>query len=845
VGVTAGVYPVTTTTRAYIADDVAGAGSYADVQVGGDLRLSASGQATFTLLAGSAAIGTSSAGVGVSNTTLVHTDTVEAYVGADSRVRANGAIGLTVEADSSEELLTVVATGAGGSTAGVGASVPVQVMIETTRASIRDGARINQDAAVPGLPAASSTQGVSVRAADRTQLLGVGGAVAAGGTAGVGAGADVLALNKNTTAFIGGATVDAEGDVKVEVQSIEELAAAALAVGVGGTAGVSLSAGILVVNVGTRAFIGDDTATDASSLSAGVADVHARGNVIIDADVKTEVDNVAGSLGIGGTAGVGVAVPITVLNKTTESYIGRHALVTGDGTASSVASLGRFGPAAYNTDTGSSEFGGLDSDGGYAGQLEVAPPDTTGTSNLSPESSSDSVGGDQVTKDRSVERTTGSVRGVVVTATNRDSVETFGIAGGGGTVGVGVTGTVSVNNATTSAFVASGAEVNADQSGADLGQNVLLSSADDYQHMTVVASVAGGYVGASVNAGVTVANRNTFAFVDDDASIEAAADVQVSADAVAQALTFNFAAAGGFVGVALPVGVLVINSTTEAYIGDDATSLAGGAVVDAGGSVRVFANATTDTFAIVGGVAGGAVGVTGSVGVLALNKDTSASIGNYATVDADGVGAGFGAVSNGTVDDDTGAFGRETRRGVIVQAESREDVFVIGASAGAGAVGVSAAVTVQSFDSDTTASIGNSARINQTDGNVAGSAGQSVTVSALNEAESFRSSRAASVPAPSAPVAPSTWASCATTRPPPSGRTRWCRRARTSTSMRWPTVTWSRWPSPALPGRSGWRVRSPSGAWATLSTRVMPWSSATTRAMSRGSRRRRPTTRRQ
>ncbi|MBW6493254.1 MAG: hypothetical protein K0B16_01635 [Burkholderiaceae bacterium] len=234
-----------------------------------------------------------------------------------------------------------------------------------------------------------------------------------------------------------------------------------------------------------------------------------------------------------------------------------------------------------------------------------------------------------------------------------------------------------------------------------------------------------------------MANRDTYAFIDDGAHVEAKGDVEVRADAVANALEFNFAVAGGFVGAGLPVDVMVLNSTTEAYIGDDAASYATGAVVDAGGSVLVSANSETDAFTIVGGIAGGAVGVTGSVTVLSLNKDTNASIGNYATVDAKGAGAGFAGVSDGTLDDSTGAFGRETRNGVIVQAESREDVFVIGASAGAGAVGVSAAVTVQSFDSDTTAAIGGHAKINQTGGNAGANAAQSVTVSALNDTESF------------------------------------------------------------------------------------------------------------
>ena len=83
-----------------------------------------------------------------------------------------------------------------------------------------------------------------------------------------------------------------------------------------------------------------------------------------------------------------------------------------------------------------------------------------------------------------------------------------------------------------------------------------------------------------------------------------------------------------------------------------------GAKVDAGGSVLVSATDDTDNFVIVGSVAGGAVGVGGALTVLIVDKDTGASVGDYASVEARG-GTLLTGISAGTMDG-TGNFDRIT-----------------------------------------------------------------------------------------------------------------------------------------------------------------------------------------
>jgi len=76
---------------------------------------------------------------------------------------------------------------------------------------------------------------------------------------------------------------------------------------------VGVNAGVHVLNITTRAFIGDDP--NAPSL-AGAGDVHARGTVAITADDKTELDKVAATVAVGGGAGVGAAATVTSTRST-------------------------------------------------------------------------------------------------------------------------------------------------------------------------------------------------------------------------------------------------------------------------------------------------------------------------------------------------------------------------------------------------------------------------------------------------------------------------------------------------------------------------------------------------
>jgi len=201
------VYVVNTTTRAYLDGGLAFG---VTINAGGDVNVTADDTSDYLLIAGSVGAA-SSAGIGVSNTTLVRTDIVEAWIGDDATITSGGNPGVTVSATSSEDIITIAAAGGGASTAAVAGSGAVNVLEDVTRAWIGRYTNIVADNAAPGI-----APGVTVTAVDTTAIVSVAGSLAAAGTAAVGVGADVADLEKLTEAFIdSGVTIDAEGDISV------------------------------------------------------------------------------------------------------------------------------------------------------------------------------------------------------------------------------------------------------------------------------------------------------------------------------------------------------------------------------------------------------------------------------------------------------------------------------------------------------------------------------------------------------------------------------------------------------------------------------------------------------
>ena len=141
---------------------------------------------------------------------------------------------------------------------------------------------------------------------------------------------------------------------------------------------------------------------------------------------------------------------------------------------------------------------------------------------------------------------------------------------------------------------------------------------------------------------VTVVVNEVDAHIGDGATVNAAGDVYVVANSTEEIVSVAAAIGAAVkVSVAGSVAVLVLDSSTQAYIGAGAHVLANGNVL-----VSAFDDTSCDMIAGSAGVSLLFAGVGASVGVAVLHKDTQAYIDDGAYVAAseprkDGQAVGF------------------------------------------------------------------------------------------------------------------------------------------------------------------------------------------------------------
>ena len=207
---------------------------------------------------------------------LVADATVKAFIGSENvstpsntSIESKGPLGLRVIATQTANVIIVTVGGSGGSTAGIAGSVSVNDFQHVTWAWIGGATTIN--AVNTG---AAATQGVAVTATDTTTIVTAAGALAIGGSAGIGAGVDVNVVDKDTQAWIGGAgTLTVRGHVTVDATSSEDVTTISVGGGFSGTAAVTVNVGVPVIDITTKAHIdgGPNAADGATSTPAAAS----------------------------------------------------------------------------------------------------------------------------------------------------------------------------------------------------------------------------------------------------------------------------------------------------------------------------------------------------------------------------------------------------------------------------------------------------------------------------------------------------------------------------------------------------------------------------------------------
>ena len=626
-------------------------GGNAMVSANGDIKVEAIADSTIEALnisLSAAAGGGQQGGVSV-GTALIGSfnylySTAEATIeGANTQVTShNGAVKViadnttTLDADGGAFSLAASFGQNTGVSVGVGAAVAVNELRNRIRSTINDAA-----------VTARTDIEISADANNRIEAINIGGSVAAGfsGNAGVGVGVvgagSYNALNSEVIATIENqANVTAQtGDVRLTAQDTSTIqadgGAISVAVGGGSTAGVGVSVGLsIAINKLSNTL---KTSIDSSTVTAG-QDVSLAS--IADATINTATFGGSLAVGIGGNAGVGVALSgvgaTNDINNSIQSSIENGSQVTARGLTPEIVNgvwvpTGNVSVKASDTSeiiaeayAASAAIGGAGQGAGVgvSGAIAVGNNHLNSTIEAFIGKAGNAADSTRVTAARelTVEATsTNTVEATVVTASFAVGAALVG-------VGVAVSGVVAENEIhnTVGAAVRNGTNLDVTD-----GATIAATDTSEVKAHYGASSLA---FGTGVGVALAFAKTETTFTTETNAYVEDVSwagqrtpDVTITATETATFETLNYIVSAGL-GIVAVSGAganssTTIESKTRAYAtGDENWSV---------GELTIRATSTTDSHAQVHGGAGagalaGAVAAGGSTVSVTDNSLVSA-----------------------------------------------------------------------------------------------------------------------------------------------------------------------------------------------------------------------------
>ncbi len=510
--------------------------------------------------------------------------------------------GVAVVASATDQIDSIVANLSGGGSAGVAASVGVNLVGGVTEALVTD-------ATLTGGSSPAGQQETLVGAHHHTKVRGAAGGGAFGGNAGVGGASDTTVITHATRALTDNANLDAQRALSLQALSSSDVQSVTVGAGLSGTVGASGSVSVVRIAGSTEAEARD------SRLASD-------GDLLISANDTALSTIIAGSASIGLASGIGAGVAVQSFDHNTRaSTSGTTELDAAGTTAVAANSAKGFDNYAATV----SAAGGL----GIAGTVAV----TT----VKGETSATVGGATRINQNLS-----GPAQDVRVTAQDALIADTKvgGVAVGLGAAGVGAGVDVLVASNTTSAQIVAGAEV-------DAGRDIQVAADTVRDVDSIVVAAAGGST-AGIGGAVSVINVGSRA--DADARSEAdnggsgsvsEADRLASRSSVGNQLDSGESASAQSTGNtdAGRAQVAVKNDFDATPAPSDRTAQAlvgAGSRLTAGGDVSVTADNTSDVDVTAVGV-GVSTGVSlgGGVAVVSIDDEVTASLSGTVTADGD------------------------------------------------------------------------------------------------------------------------------------------------------------------------------------------------------------------
>lgn len=516
-----------------------------------------------------------SAGSGAGAAVDVQTYKGHTYAGLADGASLTKASSVHVNAESAEHMTSIAAAGAGGAGTFAGAGAAGAHSIATdTKAYIGEQSEV------------TDAGDVSVTAKDETILNTVAGSVAGSGNTGVGLTAAVEVVNKKASAIVGDDAKVTGSSLTVKAENTSSSGTSAAGLGAGGTAGLAGAASETFVNQETDAHVGKN------------AEVTVKKGAEILAHSTFTQGAAAGSVGGGGTVGIGISNATVSLHAVTKAYADDDAVISGgnqvkisadhttDLTYATVAggvggTVGVSGNAAVNIiDTETKAYTGkksaLSADEADDG-ISITASDTTklhggnggAAIGISGGGAGVAVGVTNLKKNTSAyadqKAKLDSKGQVAVSAKNMEDIDNVTVQVAGGTY-AGLAGAVNVMNlsASTKAYTDTGVQINqANKASGRYGGNVSVK-ADHNLNMTSAVGGAAASGGASGGAAVDVANikTQTNAYIGDSNTIDTKGDVSASAKDEVTLNSHAYAASIGAVGLSGSISVYSIGSAS-------------------------------------------------------------------------------------------------------------------------------------------------------------------------------------------------------------------------------------------------------------------------------------------
>ncbi len=550
---------------------------------------------------------------------IANSANVEALGSATGDIRKDGQItvGMLLYADTTGGLSDYVAGAAVAGTLGIAGAVIVNPFFlgtpdslkDTTSATIGNGAIVNGSNAGALTQSPYGGQSIYLIAQDNSGIQDVAGMLAVGADVGAGVGFEQAVPDWIVNASIGtGATVNAASTVSLYSALTNSVNSYVVAGSVGGTAAAAGAASVVNETSDVTATIGGTVVTP--------------GSVGVAASRSTTLDPIAGNLAVSPSlgAGFGVSVADTTTNDTVDAAVTSGASVTALANTPVGGAYGNFSGAGLLIEALSNSTVSPIAAGG-SGSGVVGAQGSAPVTNLTENTTA------EIDSNAGVNKTnTGASANQLVQVSAQDTTQLSSIAGSLAVGGLSLAGAADLDTVTRTVTAdINGATVNA-------ADNVQVNSTTNGSIGSIAAAGAVGGLSASGSASILNDATNTIAEITGGAKVTANNSVQVeAARSTSLSAIDGSAVAAGFAAVNGAVAYVTQDDATSAMVGPNTSVTALG---QGGGGLTVSSSAIENNSVLAaGGALTGAAGVSGSVAFGNYTENTAASIGNGATID--------------------------------------------------------------------------------------------------------------------------------------------------------------------------------------------------------------------